>query len=337
MQLQNQNSQIEYKVEGVWGEGLNSWVYRAFKQDCNETFCQPVALKVFKSKTSDQLLRQDYESLMRVHSPYCVRVFGFDVFNGHPALVLEPIEGMSFLEKCLGGDLTEVELESIVNQILEGLIDIHKARLFHGDLSPNNILITEEAQVKLIDFGISNQMRSGYINATLDFMDPRLLQGESMDTTHDFFSLSEIYRFALKFVSKLDFDLERINKNRELLKRGEPLPKPTTKKSKVRPLEAVLMVMIAAVIMIFCPLSSNSSSLTPVYSQIHVRTKKWLKVRINHQEKGYSPLSAYVPSGKLLVEWSQNGEFQSRTLTIGEGENIVLNDSFFEPSPAVSD
>lgn len=329
MHIRDSNSQIEYKIEECIGEGLNSWVYRAYKQDRAETFCHPIALKVLKSKTSDQVLRDDYRSLLKVNSRYCVRVFGFDLLDGHPSLILELVDGVSFLQLCLSGELKENQLVEIVNQALLGLKDIHHQELRHGDLSPNNILITKDNNVKLIDFGCSNRDSDRCLYATPEFVDPKVIRGEGGGEESDFFSLAEVYRFGAKFCNP-PLNPRTIEENVQTLRKGRALKAQQSKVfEKVYEKWALSFLIIGSLLLPPTYVRSGVRSEIQRESTLHIRTNKWMRIKINGVDQGYTPVEVNVSPGKVIVEWSQNEEFRSRPLTIGEGENIVLNDSFF--------
>ena len=59
-----------------------------------------------------------------------------------------------------GKSLSNNEIRLVTRQITEGLFCIHKNGFFHRDLKPDNILIGDELEVKIIDFGIAKEIRS---------------------------------------------------------------------------------------------------------------------------------------------------------------------------------
>ena len=86
-------------------------------------------------------------------SEMCIR----DSFkaNGTAYLVMRYLEGqtLSSLLKSKGGSLPENEAIVILTAMLDGLREIHSAGLIHRDIKPQNVFITNDGGIKLIDFG----------------------------------------------------------------------------------------------------------------------------------------------------------------------------------------
>jgi formylglycine-generating enzyme required for sulfatase activity/serine/threonine protein kinase len=87
--------------------------------------------------------------------PNVVSVLNFFEAHGTAYLVMSFIEGLSLDDhlKNRGGRLPEAEAVQITTMILDGLKAVHKRGLLHRDISPDNVFLTEEGQVQLIDFG----------------------------------------------------------------------------------------------------------------------------------------------------------------------------------------
>ena len=75
--------------------------------------------------------------------------------NGTAYIVMEYIEGISLREylKGKGGKVSVNEALNIIEPIIKSLTVVHKNKLLHRDISPDNIMISREGKVKLIDFG----------------------------------------------------------------------------------------------------------------------------------------------------------------------------------------
>ncbi len=118
-------------------------------------------------------------------------------------------EGATFIamEYVRGTDLKEVlyaekrlaldEVVNVVGQVAEGLEYAHSKGVVHRDVKPANILITQDQQVKLTDFGIarldsSNLTLDGQLLGTPNYMAPEQIQGEATDHRADIFSLGVV-------------------------------------------------------------------------------------------------------------------------------------------------
>ncbi len=93
-------------------------------------------------------------------SPNIVRVFEFFYENNTAYFVMEYLSGHDLktyiAEK--GGKLTEAETLDIIAPLLDALGLVHEAGVLHRDISPDNIYITENGGVKLLDFGSARQV-----------------------------------------------------------------------------------------------------------------------------------------------------------------------------------
>ena len=80
-----------------------------------------------------------------------------DVFkeNGTAYMVMEYLEGMTLEEKLTNSrePMTEKEVVKVIYPLLKTLAKVHKAGLIHRDISPDNIYIRDNGQIKLLDFG----------------------------------------------------------------------------------------------------------------------------------------------------------------------------------------
>jgi predicted Ser/Thr protein kinase len=124
-------------------------------------------------------------------------------------VVEESEEGATFIamEYVRGTDLKEIlasqqqldlkDVVNVVSQVAEGLDYAHSQGVVHRDVKPANILITQEQEVKLTDFGIarldtSNLTLEGQLLGTPNYMAPEQIQGQATDHRADIFSLGVV-------------------------------------------------------------------------------------------------------------------------------------------------
>ncbi|MDR2201603.1 MAG: serine/threonine protein kinase [Clostridiales bacterium] len=91
--------------------------------------------------------------------PGIVSVRDFFSANGTAYIVMEFLDGISFKKyvQRKGGKISTDEVLGILRPVMESLISVHNLGLIHRDISPDNILITKQNEVKLIDFGAAKQ------------------------------------------------------------------------------------------------------------------------------------------------------------------------------------
>ena len=200
----------KYEIVELVDQGLTGCIYKAFRRDSRNQTQQLVALKIIKSKSDVQILRQEFFRLRKLNSTYCVRLLGWENFKKGPALVLEYLEGSNLQQFMKYGPLTKLLVDEICAQVQIGLKDLSTFGVFHGDLNPKNIFITRRGAVKLVDFGSQHQ-RSGKRIASPLYMAPELWLGAEPDYRSDLFSLGIIRHQLLNNPSPVESSLKELH------------------------------------------------------------------------------------------------------------------------------
>lgn len=183
----------DYRIEKVLGSGTMGVVYKALDNRLD----REVALKLIDDRISKSpeyraRLAQEAKAAAKIDSPYVVKVWEHSEFQGQPYISFEYISGevlRTILESC---DFSkQIDL---ARQIAQGLIAAHSQGLIHQDLKPENIKVTREGQVKILDFGLAKTVRSesvdqqGNVEGTLYYLSPEQLAGEPLTFSSDIFS-----------------------------------------------------------------------------------------------------------------------------------------------------
>jgi histidine kinase len=179
---------------------------------------QKVVLKkshIDKEEISDfSQLGHEYEILKELDHPGAPKVYDF-LFDGKSAaLVQEYIEGTSLKELIFRKQLKYGEVLDYAIQLSDILQYLHLKGIIHKDINPENILITDDGQLKLIDFGISSNLFSeskeilnvDTIEGTLNYISPEQTgrTAYSITGSSDFYSLGILLYELL--TGKLPFD-----------------------------------------------------------------------------------------------------------------------------------
>jgi tRNA A-37 threonylcarbamoyl transferase component Bud32/AAA+ ATPase superfamily predicted ATPase len=192
-----------YEIIEELGRGAMSIVYKVRDPNIGRV----VTLKVMRldwearSRRSKKRFRQEAMSAGQLTHPNIVAVYDADEYRGEPFIVMEYLEGPT-LAKVLK-TLAPLPLERVVDtalQIGDALDYAHQHGVIHRDVNPSNIILLENGQVKVTDFGLakltsassSNASQSGVFHGTLDYASPEQILGQEIDGRSDIFSLGVI-------------------------------------------------------------------------------------------------------------------------------------------------
>ena len=183
-----------YRITHLLGRGGMGVVYRAD----DLTLLQPVALKFLPSHQAEQpqwlsLFLNEVKFAREVSHPNVCRVFDIGQSAGQWYLSMEYITGED-LESVLKriGRLPSAKAIDLARQICMGLAAVHDLGILHRDLKPGNVMMDNEGEVKISDFGIASMIDvddKGRLAGTLAYMAPELLLGHDATQASDIYSL----------------------------------------------------------------------------------------------------------------------------------------------------
>ena len=145
-----------YLVESKIASGGTSTVYRGMDVRLD----RPVAVKVMDSHYAGdhQFLtrfRLEARTVARLKNPGLVAVYDQGLDGRHPFLVMELIEGGTLRELLVErGPMPPHAVAAVLRPVLGGLAAAHRAGLVHRDVKPENVLISDDGEVKIADFGL---------------------------------------------------------------------------------------------------------------------------------------------------------------------------------------
>jgi eukaryotic-like serine/threonine-protein kinase len=186
-----------YKIEKILGRGAVGAVYKAYDPVIN----QIVAIKVIHKQSleqdysGEQLKRFKNEVLAgrRLKHPNIVSIYEYGEERDIAFIIMEFIEGRQlkdFLDEKFKIDLDTTH--KIMQQLLAALSYAHKQGIVHRDIKPANIMVMQNWQIQVADFGIakiesSSITQTGMIMGTPNYMSPEQCLGERMITAPIFF------------------------------------------------------------------------------------------------------------------------------------------------------
>ena len=157
-----------YLVQAKIASGGTSTVYRGLDVRLD----RPVALKVMDSRYAgdNQFLTRfqlEARTVARLKHPGLVAVYDQGLDGRHPFLVMELIEGGTLRELLTErGPMPPHAAVAVLRPVLGGLAVAHRAGLVHRDVKPENVLISDDGDVKIADFGLVRAVAAAGITST---------------------------------------------------------------------------------------------------------------------------------------------------------------------------
>ena len=148
-----------YEITAKLGEGGMGEVYRA----TDGKLRREVAIKVLPTGVADDAERlarfeREAQLLAQLHHPHIASIFGLEESAGVRALVMELVEGPTLADRLSAGPIPPAEALRIARQIADALEAAHGKGIIHRDLKPQNVKLTADGQVKVLDFGLAKAM-----------------------------------------------------------------------------------------------------------------------------------------------------------------------------------
>ena len=189
-----------YEILRKIGEGAQGEVYLAK----DKRLGRKVAIKSLHiDLVTNTVLKERFigeaKLLGQLSHPSIVTLFDYVVDNSGYHLVMEYLKGNQLDEyiKKVSGPINEIRAIDIFSQILDGISHIHKLNIVHRDIKPSNIIIDQNDQIKLLDFGIAKDYNNDpnltvvgqSVGGTPMYMSPEHISNAKINVQSDIYSL----------------------------------------------------------------------------------------------------------------------------------------------------
>jgi Tol biopolymer transport system component len=197
-----------YDVSGLIGEGGMGEVYRAHDTRLN----RDVAIKVLSSQLAqdpEALARFEREamSVAKLSHPNILSIHEFGQHERTAFVVTELLDGETLRARLAVGPLPQRRAVGYALQIARGIAAAHARGIVHRDLKPDNVMITRDDQVKILDFGLAKPIEmpetdmtrgagvmtnAGTVLGTFGYMAPEQVRGLAVDHRADMFAFGAV-------------------------------------------------------------------------------------------------------------------------------------------------
>jgi eukaryotic-like serine/threonine-protein kinase len=201
-----------YEIRSKVGAGGMGEVYRARDEKLN----REVAIKVLPaalSENADRLHRfeQEAQAAGALNHPNILAIYDVGTDATAPYVVSELLEGESLRDRLDHGPLPSRKAIDYATQIARGLAAAHAKGIVHRDLKPDNLFITKDEHVKILDFGLAKLVQAsadeepqtdiatrkvhtdpGTVMGTAGYMAPEQVRARAVDHRADIFSFGAV-------------------------------------------------------------------------------------------------------------------------------------------------
>ena len=199
-----------YEIVAPLGAGGMGEVYRAH----DSRLGREVAVKVLPpgfSVDAERLRRfeQEARATGALNHPNILGVYDTGTYEGAPYVVSELLEGETLRARIGNSPLPQRKVIDYASQIAKGLAAAHERGIVHRDLKPDNLFVTRDGRVKILDFGLAKmnapgadsetslaagapQTSAGTALGTVGYMSPEQVRGQKVDHRSDIFSFGVV-------------------------------------------------------------------------------------------------------------------------------------------------
>lgn len=241
---ESKREELETNRAGPWnllkllGHGGMGKVFLAERGDglYEQQAAVKILLRGLEYGDSLQRFEQERQILAKLDHPNIASLYdGGITEDGRPWLAMQYVDGIPITEWCKEQNCTLQERLNLFKKVCVAVRYAHTNLIVHRDLKPDNILVSKEGEVKILDFGIAKlindeltesrriETQTGFRVMSLDYAAPEQVVGESVTTATDVYALGLLLYEML--TDSYPFDLQKKNQRQieQTIRNEDPL------------------------------------------------------------------------------------------------------------------
>ena len=188
-----------YRLLNVVHTGQNCQIWQAYDDGKQTMVGVKTLTEKFKGDREHRaMLRWEFSVGRTVVHPRVLQSYSFAIDRGSPYMVMEWFAAPNMKQRIQQGvDSIRPLLKQVIEQSAEALAYFNKCGWVHRDIKPDNFLVADDGEVKLIDFALAVKSRQGImkwfarrtkVQGTRSYISPEQLRGEALDIRADVYS-----------------------------------------------------------------------------------------------------------------------------------------------------
>ncbi|MBB6145813.1 serine/threonine-protein kinase [Silvibacterium bohemicum] len=210
----------DYEIVGILGKGGLGQVYEASHVISQRREALKALLTQERSgEEVGERFRREIQLLGALSHPNIASLHNAFYHDGQLVMVMELVKGKTLRDKSVRTRIPVPQVLQYTCQVLSALDYAHQRGVVHRDVKPTNIMITENDQAKLLDFGIAISERSaeltapGFMVGSVSYMSPEQIAGDKATSKSDIYAvgvmLYEILTGRLPAKGESNFEIMR--------------------------------------------------------------------------------------------------------------------------------
>jgi serine/threonine protein kinase len=188
-----------YRLLNVVNTGQTTQIWQAYHDGKQQMFGIKTLLEKYRQDREQiNYLRREYVVSQQVVHPRFIEIYAFAVDRGTPYLAMEWF-GAPNLKQRIQQGVRKIAylLPKVIEQAAEALAEFHHKGWIHRDIKPDNFLVADSGDVKLLDFSLARRFRRGLarlfaprgkVQGTRSYMAPEQIRGTALDPRTDLYS-----------------------------------------------------------------------------------------------------------------------------------------------------